>query len=165
MTTVVFDLDSTLADTSPRHHLIDREDKENTDWEAYSLAAADDLPFEGTCILLRLLYHRGVHIVILTARSGIARDLTIEWLRKHDIPFDELVMRGDGEPGTPADFKIRELRRLDARGVGAGVALVIEDWPDVKAELEEAGYPVLLVNPNYPPFEQEEEVEAAEVGV
>jgi ribonuclease J len=143
--TVCVDLDSTLCDTSHRHHMVlDGEERVNTDWVAYSLACADDTRIEGTCRLVRILaeHHR---IVLLTSRDQQARSLTEKWLAEHDVPYDELIM-GDGTVGLE-EFKAHHVAALIERG--ENVELVIDDLPTLPAALEPLGIPVLTVRPPY----------------
>ena len=145
-TTVCVDLDSTLCDTSHRHHLVD-EVRENTDWVAYSLACSDDARIEGTCRLVRLLaeHHR---IVLVSSRDEQARALTEAWLAEHDVPFDELILGGvDGAPAGLEDFKAHHVAALIARG--ETVELVIDDLRTLPEALEPLGVPVVTVRPPY----------------
>lgn len=146
--TVCVDLDSTLCDTSHRHHLVlDGEERENTDWVAYSMACEADAPIEGTCRLVRLLaaQHR---IVLVSSRDEQARSLTEAWLEAQGIPFDELILGGtDGAPAALADFKVHHVAALLARG--EQVTLVIDDMPGLPAAMEPLGIPVLTVRPPY----------------
>jgi ribonuclease J len=146
--TVCVDLDSTLCDTSHRHHLVlPGDERVNTNWVAYSLACADDAPIPGTCRLVRILsaYYR---IVLVSSRDEQARSLTEAWLAAHDVPFDELILGGvDGAPAGLADFKVHHVAALLERG--ENVALVIDDMPGLPAAMAPLGVPVLTVRPPY----------------
>ena len=146
--TVCVDLDSTLCDTSHRHHLVlQGEERENTDWVAYSMACEQDAPIEGTCRLVRLLAAH-YRIVLVSSRDEQARALTEAWLASKGVPFDELILGGtDGAPAGLADFKVHHVAELVARG--EQVALVIDDMPGLPAALEPLGVPVLTVRPPY----------------
>lgn len=147
---VLVDLDSTLADTSHRHHLVlAGEDRDRTDWVAYSMACADDVPIAGTHQLVRLLAadHR---IAIVSSRDEKARQLTEQWLERHDVPYDELILGGvDGAPEGLDQFKIHHLRNLLERG--EQVTLVVDDLPSLPESIAGAGLgvPVLTVRPPY----------------
>lgn len=150
--TVCVDLDSTLADTSHRHHLVlPGAERDKTDWVAYSLACADDAPIEGACQLVRLLSvkHR---IVVLSRRDEAARELTQGWLARHNVPYDELVLGGvDGAPDDQLEFKVHHLRALLERG--EEVLLMVDDLPGLGEAVAAAGLPtpVLRVQPPYEP--------------
>jgi hypothetical protein len=146
-TTICVDLDSTLCDTSHRHHMVlEGDERANTDWVAYSLACADDARIEGTCRLVRMLaeHHR---IVLVSSRHEQARSLTEAWLAGHDVPYDELIL-GDGTVGLE-EFKAHHVAALIERG--ETVELVIDDLPTLPATLESLGIPVLTVRPPYGP--------------
>ncbi|MGH9107607.1 MAG: MBL fold metallo-hydrolase [Acidimicrobiales bacterium] len=148
--TVCVDLDSTLADTRQRHHLVlPGDQREDTDWVNYSLACANDEPIEGACQLVRLLSaaHR---IVIVSRRDEAARQLTLDWLGRHGIPFDELILGGsDGIPSGLHEFKVHHLRSLLAKG--ERVVLCVDDLPGLDAAVADARIPVpvLRVQPPY----------------
>lgn len=144
MTAVFVDLDSTLCNTQHRAHLIDRE--KGTDWVAYSMACSDDEPMEATVVLVRMLAsdHR---IVILSGRDEKAAVKTAEWLQKHDIPHDGILLRRKGDRGSNGEYKanrIKEWRRLHP---GVRAVLMLDDWPPVKPAVEQLGIPTLILNP------------------
>jgi ribonuclease J len=146
--TVCVDLDSTLCDTSHRHHLVlPGDERENTDWVAYSLACAEDAPIDGTCRLVRLLA-ADYRIVLVSARDEQARSLTETWLASQSIPFDELILGGtNGAPAGLADFKVHHVGALLERG--ERVTLVIDDMPGLPEAMKPLGVPVLTVRPPY----------------
>jgi ribonuclease J len=146
--TVCVDLDSTLCDTSHRHHLVlPGEERPNTDWVAYSMACENDAPIEGTCRLVRLLATQ-FRIVLVSSRDEQSRTLTEGWLAAQGIPFDELILGGvDGAPAGLAEFKVHHVGALLERG--EQVALVIDDMPGLPAAMEPLGVPVLTVRPPY----------------
>jgi len=146
--TVCVDLDSTLCDTSHRHHLVlPGDERANTDWVAYSMACENDAPIEGTCRLVRLLATQ-FRIVLVSSRDEQSRALTEGWLAAQGIPFDELILGGvDDAPAGLAEFKVHHVGALLERG--EQVALVIDDMPGLPAALEPLGVPVLTVRPPY----------------
>lgn len=149
---VVFvDLDSTLADTTHRQHLLG--DRTVEDLTAYSLACADDTPFAGTVRLTQLLKGAGAHVVIVTSRYDVAMMETMRWLYRHNVGFSELIMQAADDASTIEDFKVVAIERWLANNGVDAPELVIEDWPPIKDALEAKGWTVMLVNPNYHPDE------------
>jgi ribonuclease J len=146
--TICVDLDSTLCDTSHRHHLVlPGEERPNTDWVAYSLACSDDAPIPGTCRLVRLLSAH-YRIVVVSSRDEQARALTEAWLAEQGVPFDELILGGaNGAPAGLAEFKVHHVGALLAGG--ENVALVIDDMPGLPEAMAPLGVPVLTVRPPY----------------
>ena len=143
---VVWDLDSTLADTRQRRDLCPTVDPQRT-WAEYAMACADDQPFLGTRALNRMLYDAGYTQHILTWRPWTVRELTMRWLATHNVLYDQLRLRMPHDPEDSTAFKVDYLQRL--RKLDRTPTLVIEDWPDAAIAMESAGFPVLCVNPCY----------------
>jgi hypothetical protein len=53
------------------------------------------------------------------------RDLTLEWLDRHRLRWDLLVMRPTPDPGASRDFKRRTVHEL--RDAGLDLRLAFED--------------------------------------
>ena len=95
----VFDLDGTLSvhDPTGRVRFLNQQPK---DWKAFHAAAeieiVNDPPREDIITLLRDIAETptGPSIYIITGRSEKYRVQTQQWLQKHDIPYDDLFMRG-----------------------------------------------------------------------
>jgi len=85
--TVCFDMDHVIATGSVL--------------EVYSEEAGWDYakctPVEETVRLMNDLREAGVYLVIHTARWEEDREVTEEWLREHEVPYDNLVM---GKPSA-----------------------------------------------------------------
>lgn len=145
-TAVIFDLDSTVASTAHRHHLSPLEDPTSS-WERYSLACDDDEPMAGTVTMMRLLhpYHQ---IHICSGRASVARVATEFWLAKHDIPYDYMKLRSDGDRTPNGLYKARYVTGV--RESGVEVVLFVEDWKEAADHItEQTKVPALLVNPAY----------------
>lgn len=145
-----FDLDSTIAHTEHRRHLMPHVTPGST-WDDYAAACPGDAPVEGVVAVMRALYPTH-EIHIISGRSTSARALTVTWLAAHDIPYDVLHLRGPGEISENGMAKAAYLMSLEASGVRPVV--FFEDWPPV-AELinEHAGVPVVLVNAGHGEYE------------
>jgi len=144
MPIITFDLDSTLADTRARRYLINREGP--TDWRAYSMACSSDEPIAHTVALWHALAPT-YNLAIVTARNILARGLTEEWLLKHHIRPDLLLMASD-EQATMDHGEYKKVRVLEAgRRLSGHVTLHIDDWPPVADALAEIGVPCLMVTP------------------
>lgn len=147
MSLVTVDLDSTLADTTHRHHLIDRVN--GTDWIKYAAACVDDAPILATVALIKLLAACGVKIVYVTGRDESSRGLTLEWFDKCDLPCDGLYM-DDESGGATYRHSVYKLKRVQEvisspEWENEKHWFHIDDWPDVKVALEDAGIPCLCV--------------------
>lgn len=91
----IFDVDGTLADCEHRRHLVQENPK---DWKEFIRRAVDDIPNWPIVKLLRLLYANGDTIIIVTGRDyGDSAVVTIEWLKKYNIPYHRIYFRQAGD--------------------------------------------------------------------
>jgi phosphoglycolate phosphatase-like HAD superfamily hydrolase len=132
----VFDIDGVVADVRHRLHHLDR-----SDWRGFFSAASHDglLP-EGARLVADL---GGEHeIVWLTGRPEWLRNVTVRWLRDHDLPGAELHLRPPGDYRPAPLFKMQVLQRLADRGIAA----VVDDDEEVVAAALHAGFPAVLAD-------------------
>lgn len=141
MKTVIFDLDGTLADGRHRLHLLPTKDYDKTEsWAEFNLAAVDDLPFHDNIALCNALgYH--YKIVILTGRSDVARQVTLDWLWKHGVAFNELVMRKQSDNRKDTIIKEEYLRSIGLENI----LCCFDDLPHVAYHLRSLGLTCHLV--------------------
>lgn len=90
---VIFDVDGTLADM--------KNLRRPFEWDKVDL----DKPRENVIHLSRLLHRAGYKIIVMSGRDGICYDDTLDWLKKYDIPFQVLFMRGKGDSRPDAVVK------------------------------------------------------------
>lgn len=151
-TVVIFDADSTLFDTSQRHHLSPRQNIGNPEvtWDSYASTCNKDEVFPGVVELARLLKAAGHLVYIVTARSGKWRDHTLEAINRHDVPCDLLYMLEENAPQHHQDdheaFKRETLQHIRK---SAKVVLAVEDWPHLVKMYENEGVPAVCVKPMY----------------
>ena len=91
---VIFDMDGTLCDTSTIEHFIDGEEK---DFHAFHAASAACPPRAPVVEAARAEHANGRAVVVVTSREFIWRDLTLDWLVEHGIPYEALYMRIVGD--------------------------------------------------------------------
>ena len=108
--TIIVDIDGTIADCSARLHFITqfKDDKEATfkaDWDAFYENCDKDDAIEPTCTLVRTLRSAGWGVILITGRSSLAREKTIEWLEGHKIPWDLILMRKHGDHTDDSELK------------------------------------------------------------
>lgn len=145
--TVMVDLDSTVANIEHRVKLAP-DDYNNGDWIPFALASYNDKPIEGTIRLINLLFPSN-RIVICSGRSHVALEMTVEWLDRYGVPFDEMFLHNHSVAEMAnGDYKVIHVRAQRARGFE--VVLFLEDWGPTAQRIEEEGVPVLCVNPRYP---------------
>lgn len=112
--TYCFDLDGTLSDGRHRLHLLPSKDIANrTDsWDAFNLAAGDDMPILDNIRLMNELYQFGKRIIILTGRSDVAKHLTIKWLWEHGCNYNDIIMRPASDHRRDIEFKEEKLKEI-----------------------------------------------------
>jgi hypothetical protein len=137
--TVCWDLDSTLADTRHRQHMVPLIKAGKGTWLEYSMACADDEPIEGAVALVRFLHDLGVCQFGVSGRNASAEHATRDWLKRYQVPLDDVFLRPDGDYTENGLFKIRVLGQLRDRGFD--VVLFIDDWQET-ADIIQAVTPV-----------------------
>lgn len=93
MSTVIFDLDGTLADIDHRLHFVKDGNK---DWDGFYKACVDDKPKAAIIELALMCDDAGHEIIISSGRSENVRAETESWLAKHGVVYKALLMRPNG---------------------------------------------------------------------
>lgn len=119
----IFDLDGTLANLDHRLPLVKRE---VPDWPGFFRACVDDEPIDEMIALLRSLHLQGAEIWIVSGRSDEVQEQTEDWLRRHEVPFDALVMRHEGDYRPDHEIKQEMYDRMLIEDLER-VALVFDD--------------------------------------
>ena len=140
---VVFDLDGVLSDAASRQHHLRGP---RPDWEAFFAASGDDPLIDEVATLLHLLAPE-LAIVLLTARPARIRASTIGWLDRHQLRWDLLVMRKDGDRRPARHFKQEAVRAVRANGLQ--VALCVEDDLRNVEMFRSEGIPTLYIHSGY----------------
>lgn len=124
----IFDLDGTLCDTSGLDHLVEGDVK---DFAAFHAASATCPPHSGVVTAAREQAAQGRAILVVTSREFIWRDLSLDWLVRHDIPYDRLYMRLVGDYRKDVVVKKEILQQIAEDGFE-----VREAWDDKDAVIE-----------------------------
>ncbi len=137
---VYCDLDGTLCDVEHRrHHVPDR-------WDLFFAGMGDDTIITHTEQVLRALHAAGYDIVIGSARPDENRykDITIDWLRRHKIPYSAIYLRTGGDYRKDSIVKVELLDQMIADGWDIQFAL--DDRDQVVKAFRDYGLPVFQVN-------------------
>lgn len=127
----VVDVDGTLAQMNGRSPFA---------WDKVDT----DLPKEDVIATVRALKAAGYTIVIVSGRDGSCKDLTEQWLRDHDVPFDEFYIRPAGD--SRKDYLIKEeIYRNHIQG-RYNVQAVIDDRDQVVHMWRQLGMTVMQVD-------------------
>lgn len=124
---IIVDLDGTLADIAHRLHLIKQSMEEclqsgkditecqnfKPDWDGFNELCLEDPVIEhNKYIVDHICIDMYLDIFILTGRSDKVKDKTIQWLRKHGIQYDHLIMRKDGDHRQDVEFKLEHVNNI-----------------------------------------------------
>ena len=85
----IFDLDGTISLCDHRLKYIRGEKK---DWDTFFKECINDKVNEFIAILMRNLWY-DYKIIVISGRSEDVRKETLDWFRKHRIPFAKMYMR------------------------------------------------------------------------
>jgi len=121
---VIFDLDGTLALIDKRRDLATKDGK--MDWDVFFNPDNIDLdiPNDVVVSMAKMLSSQGHPIWILSGRSDVTHQATVDWLNKHDIWFDHLVMRPQNHLYMPDN----DLKQMWLDSIGKdNVAMVFDD--------------------------------------
>jgi beta-phosphoglucomutase-like phosphatase (HAD superfamily) len=140
---VVFDLDGVLADAGARQHFLQRP---RPDWEAFFAASGEDPLIDEMAVLLGLL-SKDLSVVLLTARPAKVVPETMDWLSRHELRWDLLVMRRDGDRRPARDFKKSVVQ--DLRASGLDLKLCVEDDLRNVEMFRQEGVPALYIHSGY----------------
>ena len=124
----IFDMDGTLCDTSGVLHLIEGEDK---NYAAFHAASAECPPRAEVVKAARAEQGSGRAILVVTSREFIWRDLTLDWLVKHEVPYDAVYLRIVGDYRKDVLIKKDILAQIEADGFQ-----VLAAWDDKPSVLD-----------------------------
>lgn len=137
----VFDLDGTLADLTHRLHYV-RDG--NRYWDKFFEEVDKDVPIQWVINLLDIVRHNG-EVLILSGRSSVSESKTREWLKKHSVLYDYLVMRPEGN--HKPDFFLKKWMLEDIlRDSDFKVQFIVDDRQSVVDMWRKNGYNVLQCN-------------------
>jgi hypothetical protein len=142
-TTIIVDLDGTLADVGHRlHHVRGGQRK---DWGAFFRAMPLD-PLNVWCReLMRAMQSADYTVAIVTGRPDDYEREIRDWLQKNDVPYDALHMRraGDFRPDTVVKKEI-----LDAEFRKEDILFVVDDRQSVVEMWRKEGLVCLQCDPH-----------------
>lgn len=111
---VIFDIDGTLSNCQHRRYLAEEGDFKSFE---YPFNILQDEPNHTIIDVLRMFRSQGYPIVITSGRNERAKDVTIEWLKKHNIRYDELYMRGQWDSRPDHEVKKEFLDKIGKNSV------------------------------------------------
>ncbi len=144
---MIVDLDGTLASVEWRTYHLQRRPR---DWRAFFAGMGEDAPVPWVVEFLRAEHGEATRLIV-TGRPEDYRTVCEDWLERHAIPYEALLMRSRGDHRPDHVVKGELYDQAIARRYR--VALVIDDRPGVVAMWRERGlYVVVPTDPGLPPF-------------
>lgn len=125
---VIADLDGTLVDVSSIRHLVEGEAR---DFHAFHAASKDCPPRPEVVDAVRAAHAAGRAVLVVTSREFIWRDLTLDWLVEHGVPYDALYMRIVGDYRKDVQIKTDILAQIANDGFR-----VLSAWDDKPAVID-----------------------------
>ena len=122
---VIFDLDGTLALIDDRRDLATK-DNGKFDWDVFFNPDNInlDLPNVPVIQMANILHKQGFRIFILSGRSDVTHQATVNWLNDNGIWWDHLVMRPQNHLYLPDN----DLKQMWLDSIGKdNVAMVFDD--------------------------------------
>ncbi len=130
------DIDGVLADPSHRLHFLDHRPK---DWRGFFAAAdADPLLPMGADVVTGMAAD-GMTIVYVSGRPESLRNVTRDWLARHELPEGPMHLRRARDFRPAAQVKTQLYRRISQE---FPIGIIVDDDVAVVAALKKAGFPV-----------------------
>lgn len=119
MKIAVFDIDGTLSDNAHRQVHINEQNK-----DCFHEESIHDALFEEVAHLARHYYkHPDYKVVLITGRPSIYRSITMKWLTKNYIKYDNLYMNNTDD----SDWVFKKLILDELNNDKDSVVIVFED--------------------------------------
>ena len=126
---VIFDLDGTIALIDKRRALATK-DNGKFDWDVFFNPDNInlDLPNQPVINMANMLHKQGFRIFILSGRSDVTHQATVNWLNDNGVWWDHLVMRPQNHLYLPDN----DLKQMWLDNIGKdNVAMVFDDRQQV----------------------------------
>ena len=143
MKSAIFDLDGTLCDCRHRLHHVTHGKR---DWDAFFAGVPHDTLNGPIYDILLSLHSELYSIVLCSGRPEKCRADTVEWLSRHEVPYDVLYMRPDEDTRPDHVVKAQILEGIRADGYEPFVA--IDDRDSICEVWRNAGIMTLQCAPS-----------------
>jgi len=137
---IIADLDGTIALDHGRAKTYLHSGER--DWDAYFDHCHEDLP-NSKIIDLLCEFSEICHIWIFSGRVQRTREVTGKWLEHHGVPYNNLLMRADGD--RTQDFELKIRWAIEFGMTPEAVWFILEDRKRVVEAWRAAGYTCLQV--------------------
>ena len=143
---VLADMDGTLCDVRSIRHLVERPvdgaAARGRDFHSFHSASLECPAHQPVVDLLGTLRDRGLKVVIVSAREARWAFMTAIWLREHDVDYDDMFLRENGDSRRDDEVKADIARCLIRRYTPV---LAVEDRTDIIQVWHSCGIPTARV--------------------
>lgn len=140
MEAVIFDMQGTLCDVSSVRHLVECD---KPDFDAFHTATGGCPPFQWVVDEAKKAHLARKVIIVMTGMNEKFRDSVVAWLTRHEVPFNQLMMRPNRD--FRKDFIIKREMLEDTRLRGLNVTHAWDDNPRIVELWEHENVPVTVV--------------------
>jgi hypothetical protein len=138
---ILVDIDHTLSDAYHRDPMIGI-----APWDEYHAGSIEDDPAHDMVDFLNnSSLHEHYEIIGLTSRPEKFRQLTMQWLARHEIKLDDLWMRGDKDYRPAQVVKISKCEEKLGEGWQRRILFMIDDNERVIAAFKAEGVSALQI--------------------
>ena len=141
---ILCDIDGTLATIGDRAKILEKDELTEKEYDEFNARSATSSCIQDIANIVRNLKDAETKIYLITAREKKWKKITQHWLRLNEIPYDNLLMRNDGDKNSDADVKLKIVKEyVNPKRVW----FVLEDRDDVvQMYREDLGLTCLQVN-------------------
>ena len=141
---ILCDIDGTLATIGDRAKILEKDKLTEKEYDEFNAQSESSSCIEDIANIVRNLKDSETKIYLITAREKKWKKITQHWLRLNEIPYDNLLMRNDGDKNSDADVKLKIVKEyVNPKRVW----FVLEDRDDVvQMYREDLGLSCLQVN-------------------
>lgn len=144
---VIFDVDGTLASTQWRDPMVRGPLK---DWKNYHAGMSKDSGIYSTIRAARRAHARGEKVILLTLRPERYRPVIEKWMEEHQVPFDELYLRPEGDFRRGREVK-RSIYKEQIKP-RFNVRMAFDDFSEILSMWKEEKVPTTkVIDPGTPP--------------
>lgn len=141
---ILCDIDGTLATIGDRAKILEKDKLTEKEYDEFNAQSESSSCIEDIANIVRNLKDAETKIYLITAREKKWKKITQSWLKLNEIPYDNLLMRNDGDKNSDADVKLKIVKEyVNPKRVW----FVLEDRDDVvQMYREDLGLTCLQVN-------------------
>lgn len=140
--TIIVDLDGTICDCTHRLNFIQNKPK---DFRSFYAGIPDDKPVQGLINVINEIWRKSEYgIIIVTGRPEYTKSVTMEWLQRNNVTYDDIFFRKKNDFRPDFEIKREILNNIRSYQV-YDPQIAIDDRPRNIRMFQEEGLIGLLV--------------------